>query len=159
MRTFSIMAKSFKKEYKTLHAIFSEIASAKTKQERVEILCQHNFLHVRDVLRGAFDDSIQWDLPEGTPPFEEFEVAANEGSNGGLSKVTKQLTYLVENSLKGKNVSPLKKEKMWVNILEAIHPDDTVVFTAMKDKKLGNSMYRGLTKAVVQEAFPNLIRV
>lgn len=156
LRNFSIMSKL---QLKTLHQIFSEVASAKTKQDRVDILRRHNFLHVRDVLRGAFDDSIQWDLPEGTPPFEEFETAVTENNNGGLNKITKQLTYLVENSPKGKGVSSLKKEKMWVNILEAIHPDDTDIFTAMKDKTLGNAMYRGLTKEIVQEAFPKLIRV
>lgn len=143
--------------HRTLHDIFTEVSKAKTKADKIKILKAHDLLHVRDVLRGAFDDSIEWVLPEGLPPFEDYEVAVKNETNGNLHKVTKQLTYFVKGSPAARNVKALKLEKMWVNILESIHPDDADVLTAMKDKNL-NTLYKGLTRNLVMEAFPNLIR-
>lgn len=145
-----------KPQYKTLHQIFSEVAAAPNKAAKVKILKEHNFLHVRDVLRGCYDNQIEWDLPEGTPPYEEDKNIVKEQSNGNLVRVTKQLKYFVLGG-PGKNLSNIKKERMWVSVIESIHPDDVPIFTAMKDKTF-NGMYKGLTKNLVKEVWPNLIR-
>ena len=50
-----------------------------------------------------------------------------------------------------------KQQRMFLQILEGIHPKDAEVLIAMKDKKFENR-YDGITKALVQEVWPNLIR-
>jgi hypothetical protein len=47
---------------------------------------------------------------------------------------------------------------MFIKILEGIHPDDAALVIKMKDKEL-EGVYKGITKKLVQEAFPGLIRV
>ena len=143
-------------QLKPLFEIFESIASAKNKAERVKILKDHNFLHVRDVLRGAYDNQIQWDLPEGCPPYEEYEPAVKEGNNGNLRKATKKLAYLVTGG-PGKNLSNVKRETMWLSIIETLHPKDVDILVLMKDKELAG-VYKGLTKALVREVWPGLIR-
>jgi hypothetical protein len=45
---------------------------------------------------------------------------------------------------------------MFLQILEGIHPKDADLLIAMKDKELAGR-YKGVTKALVQEVWPNLI--
>ena len=52
-------------------------------------------------------------------------------------------------------MNPIKRESMFLEILESIHPSDAQVFIDAKDKNL---KYKGLTKKLVMDAFPNLIR-
>jgi hypothetical protein len=46
-----------------------------------------------------------------------------------------------------------KREKIYIAILESIHPEDAEVVTNMVNKK----KLKGITEKVVKEAFPNLI--
>jgi hypothetical protein len=42
---------------------------------------------------------------------------------------------------------------MFIQLLEAIHPEDAKIVLQMKDKK----PFKGVSAAIVREAFPNLI--
>ena len=150
------MSTRTKPEYKTLHEIFTEVSGAKTKAERVEILKRHNFLYVRDVIRASFDNQITLDLPDGIPPFTANEVSKATSTNGRLAKLTRQIAYFVKGS-KTFVKNPLKREKMWVMILETLHPDDVPIFSAMKDKTL-DSLFKGINKKLAKEVWPQLIR-
>jgi hypothetical protein len=52
-------------------------------------------------------------------------------------------------------MNPVKRENMFLELLESIHPDDAQVFIDAKDKSL---KYKGLTKKLVIDSFPNLIQ-
>ena len=51
---------------------------------------------------------------------------------------------------------------MFINILENIHPKEGELLIKMKDKKLiksnNSAYYSGITKKLVEETFPGLIR-
>ena len=49
-------------------------------------------------------------------------------------------------------MTPLKRETLFIGLLESIDPEDAKVLLAAKDKKL-----KGITAAIVNEAFPGLI--
>ena len=49
------------------------VAKAETKKEKIAVLREHNSLELRDILKGAFDDSIEFILPKGVPPINEEE--------------------------------------------------------------------------------------
>jgi hypothetical protein len=44
---------------------------------------------------------------------------------------------------------------MFISILEAVHPEEAEVLVKMKDKK---QLVKGLTKKLVEEAYPGLIQ-
>ena len=46
----------------------------------------------------------------------------------------------------------MTREKMFLGLLESLHEKDADVLIGIKDKKI-NNMYKGLTAAVVKEAF------
>ena len=60
-----------------VHEIIEKASAAKTKAEKIKILQEHqNNWALKDVLRGTFDDSVQWLLPEGKPPYEPADESS-----------------------------------------------------------------------------------
>lgn len=134
-----------------VHEILTEVSALKTKKEKIQLLQQMNSLHLRNILRGAFDETIQWDLPEGTPPY-----TVNDQSPRAVRKISDQLKYFVTGG-PGAKLIAAKKQRMFISFLEQIHSKDGKVIIAMKDKKLAE-LFTGVKRDVVNEAFPGLLR-
>ena len=138
-----------------IHEILQKVAEAATRKEKSEILMQNNSLALRDILRGAFDDTIQFILPDGAPPYEADD-APHGYTRSSLQHQTKKFRYFVKGG-PGEQLNPVRRERMFVEILEGIHPQEAELVILMKDKKLGGE-YKGLTKKLVSDTWPNLIR-
>jgi len=139
---------------KQMFEIFEEVGKAPTRKEKVDVLQQNNSLALRDVLKGAFDDSIEFILPEGEPPFkgDDAPVGHNRSS---LHLMSKRFRYFAKGG-PGERLNPAKRERMFIELLESINENDAQIVIWMKEKKLSGK-YKGLTKKLVQEAFPKLI--
>lgn len=137
---------------KLIHEILEEANGKRSKADRVAVLLQYNSMALRDVLKGSFDDTIVWMLPEGTPPYTKCR---DESIPTNLYKIHRQLAYLCEHG-PGMRMTPAKREGVFIKILEGINSKDSEVICAMKDKKL-DKLYKRITKEVVKEAFPKLI--
>lgn len=136
----------------TLHEIFTKVGEAKTREEKIEVLQTYNELFVRDVLKGAYDDTIQFLVPKGEPP---YDPAPEKNPPTHLKRMTKQFKYFVVGG-PGEQLPKIKVESMFIKLIEAIHPDDAKIVIAMKDKDLAGK-YKGLTKKLASDAFPGLI--
>jgi hypothetical protein len=129
------------------------VSKAETKKEKFEVLRKHNTLELRDVLKGAFDDSIQFILPKGQPPIDENEKKKYDKTH--LVHETKKFRYFVKGG-PGDQVNALRRERMFIDMLYRIESKEAELICKMKDKQL-DGVYKGLTKKLVQEAFPGLI--
>ena len=49
----------------------------------------------------------------------------------------------------------MRREQLFIQLLESVHPCEVKVLIGMKDRKLP---YKGVTRKLVAEAFPNLAR-
>lgn len=136
----------------TIHEILTRVSTRQTKEERVAVLKEHNCLALRDVLKGGFDDTIQFILPEGEPP---YEPAPEMNPPSTLYKMSKQFRYFAVGG-PGERLPRARVEQMFIRVLESIHPKDAELVIAVKDKQLAGK-YRGLSKKLVQETFPTLI--
>ncbi len=136
---------------KFVYEVLALIDKAKTKQEKLDLLKQHESNALKNILVGTFDESIEWNLPEGEPPYRPAEPSSPSST---LHRQLNNLVYFIKGN-KGDNLLKFKRESMFVSMLESIHPEDAKVVIAMVAKKLP---VKGLTKALVKEAFPNLIR-
>ena len=129
--------------------ILTKVNNAKDKTKKIAVLKQYDSQALRQILKGAFDPKIEWDLPEGTPPY-----MANEAPTGTehttLLGEAKKLWRFVKGA--DKDTSKPQRETMFIQMLEALHQDDAKVLIATKDKVLHRS-YKGLSSAVVKEAF------
>ena len=109
---------------------------------------------MRTILKGAFDPTVRFLLPEGEPPYRKDDAPKGfEPSN--LHRISRRFKYFDVGGI-GERLEPAKREKMFIDCLEALHPDEAELVVLMKDKKL-TGKYKGITKKLVTDAFPNLI--
>lgn len=135
-----------------VYEVLEKVTKAKTKKERVEILKANEAISLRDVLRGTFDESIQWNLPEGEPPYTPNKP---ESTPSTLHRQHRNFKYFVKGLRESENLNKIKRERMFIEMLEAVHPQDAELLLCMVNKK---PLVKGLTKKLVQEVFPDLIR-
>lgn len=129
------------------------VAKAESKKEKIEILRKHNSLELRDILKGAFDDTIVFTLPKGVPPIDSNEKKKYDTTH--LIHETKKFRYFVKGG-PGDQINPIRKEKMFIDILYRISDTEVPLVCHMKDKTL-DGVYKGLNKKLVAEAFPGLL--
>ena len=132
--------------------ILEKVSKAQTKDERVKLLKTHECISLRDLLRGTYDDAIQWNLPEGEPPYTPNRP---ESVPSTLHRVHRNFKYFVKGLRESENLNKIRREAMFIEMLEAVHPEDAKLLLCMINKK--KLPVKGLTKKLVQEVFPNLI--
>ena len=134
-----------------LSEILQKVHNAKTKAQKINILRENDSPALRSICKWSFDPAIESMLPEGAPPYVPNE--APEGTEH--SKLSTEHTKLYH-YIKGGNDSlqNTRREMMFVQLLESIHPDDALIVLNMVAKK---APVKGLTKKIVEEAFPNLL--
>jgi len=136
---------------KYIHEVLALVDKAATKKEKIEILQNNDSMVLKNILIGTFDDAIEWLLPDTAPPYEPCEA---HGAPSSLHKQLDNFTYFVKGG-KSPNMLKAKREMMFIRLLESIHPEDAKIVVAMLARKLPT---KGLTKALVKEAFPKLLR-
>jgi hypothetical protein len=130
------------------HEIFTQVNNAKDKPLKIEVLRKHDSQGLRQILKAAFDPKIVFDVPEGIPPYMANEAPAGTDHTSLLDEVRKLYLFIKG----GSTIPKIKKETLFIQMLEALHKDDAEVLINIKDKKL-NLVYKGLTENVVKEAF------
>jgi hypothetical protein len=128
-------------------------AKADSRKEKIAILRENNSLALRDILKGAFDDTVQFLLPPGVPPVNEEEKKTYDKTR--LGSETKKFRYFVKGG-PGEQVNRMRRERMFIDILYRIDSKEIPLICHMKDKTL-DGVFKGVTKKLVQEAFPGLI--
>lgn len=131
--------------------IFDQVTKAVTKEDKIAVLQRHSTDAVKNVLVGTFDESVNWLLPDGSPPYtpaEERSVPSN------FIRKLNDLRFFVKGG-PGEHEAKFKREARFVRLLESIHPKDAEMVLRMVAKQ---PPAEGLTKEIVKEVFPNLIR-
>lgn len=131
--------------------ILEDAENIKSKKDRVQFLRSHhpNKTMLR-LLKYTFDPEIKFALPAGNPPFKENDIIEEDMS--GLYQEDRRLYLFIEGG--NPNLHPIRRETLFIQLLESINPKEAKLMLAVKDKKLP---YKGITKEVVKEAFPNLL--
>lgn len=131
-------------------AEFLEKASKlKKKEEKVAALRHNDSFVLRTILQGAFDPRIRWALPEGTPPYRPSELVDQENV---LIHDARKLVHFVEGGNPG--LHQIKRESLFVEMLETVAPADAELLLSIKEKKLP---WKGINVEIVREAFPGLL--
>ena len=155
----------------------------RSRAKKIEVLQRYAHDSIKAVLIWNFDDSIVSVLPEGDVPYNSYGDDATQGgtlsdkikdqvdalnraSTSSLgstddgkgrirSSLRKEWTKLY-NFVKGGNdsLSQLRRETMFINILELLHPKDAEILVLVKDKRLTERY--NITLPIVQEAYPDI---
>jgi len=134
-----------------LSEVLAKVSKQRTKAKKIQVLKENESLHLKSVLIWNFDDSVVSVLPEGEVPFDKNEAPA--GTEHTYLAHEHKVLY---NFIKGGNdfLKPVKREQLFLQLLEGLHSDEAEVICLMKDKKLTDK-YK-ITRAVVTEAFPDI---
>jgi hypothetical protein len=155
------------------------ICKQRTKAKKIEALRKFDHPSLRAVLIWNFDTSLVSMLPEGDVPYASTgEQTAFSGQlsdkigdavskmneigsqslgsqDQGRTSIRKEFKIFY-NFLKGGNdgLSKMRRETMFINLLQGLHPLEAEILCLCKDKKLATK-YK-LTQAIIAEAYPNI---
>ena len=135
-----------------LNEILDYVETQKTKAKKVQALQEYRDDSLTAVLIWNFDDRVQSAIPEGVVPYKENEVPVGT-DHTSLRREWKNLFHFI----KGGNdeLSSLRRETMFIQMLEGLHPEEAKIICLVKDKNLAEK-YK-LTRELVAEAFPDIV--
>ena len=159
--------------------VLEAASKQRTKARKIEVLQKYAHNSIMAVLIWNFDESVISLLPEGDVPYgntrednsvtgtlsdkinDAVGMMAESGSTSlgsqdqGKASIRKEYTKFY-NFLKGGNsgLSSLRRETMFINILEGLHPLEAEILILTKDKRLTDK-YK-ITKDVVSAAYPQI---
>ena len=160
--------------------VLDVVSKQRTKAKKVQALKKYEENHLKMILIWNFDESVVSLLPPGEVPYSGFEDQAT--SSGTLStkidenvrrmhetgsfslgssdkeghttirREAKNFYYFVKGGSDG--MSTVRRETMFINILEGLHPLEAEILCLIKDKKLSDKY--NITQEVVAEAYPDI---
>ena len=161
--------------------VFALVNKQKTKAKRVEVLRKYEHDSLKALFIWNFDESVISLLPPGEVPYSSMRdeqittgtlstkiaqavgtMEYNQDDSMGLGDMKKGRTTIRKeyqrfyNFCKGGNdqLKSLRRETMFIQMLEGLHPLDAEILCLVKDKKLEDK-YK-ITKQIVSEAYPDI---
>ena len=155
-------------------------ANQRTIAKKVEVLQKYAHPSLKALFIWNFDETIVSALPPGDVPYsavneqdsftgtlsekiadavskmEELGTRSLGSQDQGRSSIRKEYSKFY-NFIKGGNdgLSNLRRETMFINILQGLHPLEAEIICLVKDKKL-ETKYK-VNKDVVSKAYPDII--
>ena len=132
----------------------------RTKAKKVEVLQKYGDLSLKIILKWNFDTTITSALPDGEVPYTGYDEQTTKG--GTLStKISHEIRKMHESgsfslgSSDQQGHTTIRRETMFINILEGVHPLEAEIIVLVKDGKL-EDRYK-VSKDVVATAFPDIV--
>jgi len=134
-----------------IHEVLELASKQRSKAKKVEILQEYSNDALKTLFIWNFDDTVISMIPEGDVPYKENEVPVGT-DHTSLRREYKHLY----NFVKGGNdsLSSLRREAMFIQILEGLHPEEARILCLVKDKSLQNK-YK-ITYDIARESFPDI---
>lgn len=99
-----------------------------------------------------FDESIVSEIPEGNVPYTPNDAPVGTDH----TRLESEYRGLYRFFKGGDNtIKPLKRETMFIQLLEGLSAEEAELLCLVKDGKLSEK-YKRITKAVITEAFPSI---
>lgn len=161
--------------------VFDLASKQRSKAKKVEVLQKYGDLSLKVILKWNFDTTITSALPEGEVPYTGYDKQTTKG--GTLTtKISQEVRSMHESGsfslgssdqeghttirreskhfyrfVRGGDdaMNSIRRETMFINILEGLHPLEAEIVVLAKDGKL-EDRYK-ITKDVVAEAFPDIV--
>ena len=139
---------------KYISELFEEFEALKSRKAKLEFLKEHSDNDMfKAVLQGTFDPNIKWKIKD-FPPYVPDDAPLGLNPSSLFSEIPKCTVFAVGHP-KGKDVTPKRMTELLIQVLESMHPAESMIFEQMMKKKL---KVNGLTEKLVLEVFPDLYR-
>ena len=144
--------------------VLQRVSNAKVKADKIKILREYKSAALTKILLCNFATNIYFVFPEGKTPFTARKTPKGVDHARLYSEqrfIDKFITKTVNGVMfygcskeRKPRISQLKKEQMWMQLLESLHPEEARLLDLVKDKKL-NTRYK-ISRQNVIDAFPEL---
>ena len=132
--------------------ILEVVHKQRSKAKKVQVLQHYRDDALTALLIWNFDPSVTSALPEGDVPYKPNDVP--EGTDHtSLRREWKNLYHFIKGGNAGLN--GLRRESMFVQMLEGLHPREADLVCLVKDKRL-TDVYK-VTLEMVKEAYPDIV--
>lgn len=155
--------------------ILTLASKQRSKVKKVEVLKTYEHDSLKAIFIWNFDESVISALPEGDVPFfgdndmktttmsERIEDAVKQLNGSSIGAIDQRYSSIRNeydkfyNFIKGGNdsLNGIRRENIFVNLLEGLHPFEAEILCLCKDKKL-ESKYK-INKEIVSEAYPDIV--
>ena len=143
---------------RSLHEIFTDVAEESSINKKVEILKDNDSQGLQVFLRCVFDDKIAWLIPDSKPPYEPNDAPEWDLADMKLEQEVLKFGRFIQvdgqTPTQGRDLTKTRREQLFIQLLEGLHTTEAGLLLSGVKKKI---KYKGLTKRVVQKAFPDLI--
>ena len=137
--------------------LISEVLKAvhgrKTVDGKVKLLQEHKGDHIKALLIWNYDKSIESAIPAGDVPYKKNDAPAGTAGHTRLAHEWRTLYNFVRGG--NDTLSQMKRETLFVQLLESLHADEAELVCLVKDKDL-QSKYR-ISRSVVEQAYPEIV--
>jgi len=137
------------KRTREVYEVVEMVANVNKLDERVKILQDNDSWAIRDLISLSMNPKFVWLLPDTPPP---YTPAPEKSYPTSLLRENKKFKFFIKN-LGYNDLSQMKRERIFISILEGIHPEDAkILIKVLKKEQIG----KGFTKTVIAKAFPDL---
>ena len=134
-----------------IHEILELASKQRSKAKKVEILQEYENDALKTIFIWNFDETVISVLPAGDVPFNKNEVPVGT-DHTSLRREYKHLYNFVKGGNDG--LSGLRRETMFIQMLEGLHPEEAELICLCKDKRLAEK-YK-ITYDIVKQAYPDI---
>ena len=144
--------------------VLQRVSNAKTKAKKVEILLEYKSPALTKILLCNFAPTIGFMFPQGKTPYtpnekpkgieHQYLFSEHRMIDKFITKTVGGVTYYGCSGTTKPRIQQIKKEHMWIQIMESLHSEEAELLDLVKDKNL-TSRYK-ITKQNVIDAFPEL---
>ena len=131
--------------------ILDLVSTQRSKAKKIEILQEYRDPSLVSVLIWNFDETVVSVIPEGEVPYNPNEVRVGTDRTS-LRREYKNIYHFVQGG--NTPLSTIRRETMFIQMLEGLHPREAEILCLIKDKKL-TTKYK-LTYEVVKEAYSDI---
>lgn len=122
---------------------------AQDEHARLHILRMNDSPTLRNMLNLALNKNVVWQLPDGIPPYKPNDLVDQQHR---LYTEMRKMYLFIEGG--SPNLKQLRRETLFIELLESLDPEDAKLVLAAKDK---NFPYSNITIELINTAFPGLI--
>ena len=134
-----------------MHEILELVSKARSNEKKTQILKEYETDALKALMIWNFDTTVISVVPDGQVPYKKNEAPLGT-DHTSLRKEWKNLYHFVKGG--NDSLSNIRRETMFIQMLEGLHPNEAEIVCLVKDKTL-QSKYK-LSQKVVEEAFPDI---
>ena len=134
-----------------IHEVLELASKQSTKAKKIEILEEYSTDALKSILIWNFDQTVVSMIPEGAVPYNKNEVPVGT-DHTSLRREWRNLYHFVKGG--NDSLSSMRRETMFIQILEGLHPEEAEIVCLVKDKALEEKY--NITYDMVKKAYPDI---